>query len=102
MVPRGVQQLSEAAQIAGDLASADVDQALVERLSRLKAALEKIAAAPLARSGLAVPLTAPINRNARKLQACSDDSFSAALESLEKVVANFEKRAGGAGNIAIT
>ncbi len=102
MVPRGVQQLSEAAEIAGELASINADHALIERLSSLKAALEKIAGAPLARSGLAVPLTAPINRNAKKLQDCSDDRFSAALDSLEKVVANFEKRAGGAGNIAIT
>ena len=103
MVPKGVEHLTEAAEIAGQLAeSADSDETR-ERLSKMRDTLLAIADSPLAKSGLVVPLTAPVNRNAKKLAAAgAGDGFEAALGPLESAVANLAKKAGGAGNIAIT
>ena len=50
-----------------------------------------------------MPLTAPVNRGAKKLASVGNgDGFEAALGPLETAVANLAKKAGGAGNIAIT
>ncbi len=101
MTPKGVEHLTEAASIAGRLA-ADADDQLRDRLSALQTTLQALSESPLAKSGLVVPLTAPVNRNAKKLATANGDGFEAALVPLEAAVANLSKRAGGAGNIAIT
>ena len=100
MVPKGVEHLSEAAEIAGALGS-DFPE-FNDRFAAVAAKLAALAEAPLAKSGLAVPLTAPINRNAKNLKSLDGEKLEQGLATFEQAVANFEKRAGGAGNIAIT
>ncbi len=103
MVPKGVEHLSEAAEIAGQLAEgADSDETR-QRLMAMQQTLLAIADSPLAKSGLVVPMTAPVNRGAKKLASVGNgDGLEAALSSLETLVANLATKAGGAGNIAIT
>lgn len=100
MVAKGVEHLSEAAEIVGELGSANAG--LQDRFAAVAGKLATLAEAPLARSGLAVPLTAPINRNAKNLGSLEGEKLEQGLATLEAAVANFEKRAGAAGNIAIT
>jgi hypothetical protein len=100
MVPKGIEHLSEAGEIAGALGAENAD--LKDRFAAVAAKLALLSEAPLARSGLAVPLTAPINRNAKNLKTLDGEKLEQGLTTFETAVANFEKRAGGAGNIAIT
>ena len=103
MVPKGVEHLTEAAEIAGQLAEGSDSDETRGRLTAMRTTLLAIAESPLAKSGLVVPMTAPVNRGAKKLASVGNgDGLEAALGALESLVANLAKKAGGAGNIAIT
>ena len=103
MVPKGVEHLTEAAEITGQLAEGSDSDATRERLTAMRATLLAIAESPLAKSALVVPMTAPVNRSAKKLASVGNgEGFEAALGPLETAVSNLAKKAGGAGNIAIT
>ena len=98
MGSKAAAQLSEAAAIAVELGVRHPD--LADRFCSLAAQLNELANTQLAGRPIALPLTAPIRRNALNLKEASGDGFCAGIRSLEEQVANLHKRAGGWERIA--
>ena len=92
---KGAAQLSEAAAIVAALAGRHPESR--GRLRSLAAQLNELSDARLAGSPMALPLTAPIHRNAVNLRDGSGERFLEGIQSLEEQVANLQKRAGGWG-----
>lgn len=89
---KGAILLGEAAAIAAELGVRHPE--FGDRFDSLAERLDRIAGTELGASPLALPLTAPIHRNALNLQGAAGDRFRRGIESLEEQVANLEMRAG--------
>lgn len=92
---KGVAQLSEAAAIAAELGCRHPE--LRDRFRSLAMHLNRLAESDLVGSPMALPLTAPIHRNAINLQEADGERFRKGIQSLEEQVANLQRRAGDRG-----
>ena len=97
MGSKGAAQLGEAAAIVVELGARHPD--LADRFRNLAVQLNALAETQLVGSPIALPLTAPIQRNAQNLQAAMGERFCAGIRSLEEQVANLDKRADDWGRI---
>ena len=97
MGSKGAAQLSEAAAILVELRGQHPD--LADRFCSLAAQLNELAGTQLVCSPIALPLTAPIRRNALNLKNAAGEGFCAGIRSLEEQVANLHKRVGNWGRI---
>ena len=97
MGSKGAAQLGAAAAVVAELGGRHPD--LADRFCSLAAQLNELAETELADSPIALPLTAPIRRNALNLQEAVGERFCAGIRSLEEQVANLHKRAGDWGRI---
>ncbi len=89
---KGADQLSEAAAVATGLGCRHPE--LKDRFRSLATRLHRLAESDLVGSPMALPLTAPIHRNAINLQEADGERFLLGIQSLEEQVANLQRRAG--------